>query len=844
MPTVRIRTIPISRTQKKFRESKAWMTGFCAGRGAGKTKIGAIHICRTARKDDPCMCISPDANMIRDTTLPTFIETVKFTGQYIRHVTTPTPRVLFYTEDGGVSELMFKGAEKPDKLRGPSKAILWFDEASIISKEAFDYGIAVCRHRGRMSPVLCTFTPRGFKHWTFESFYEPIDESMIGQIGNDGSSLDGIEWFKGRPYRPKPNTHLIFCATKDNPFAPREFSDIIGSNYSQMLREQELGGQFVEISGLMFRREWFRMVDESPRNATRIRYWDKACLIASTKVDTINGPVSIEKIKKGDKVLTRDGYRKVEWSGKTKSTNQIVSVVFSNGSVVTGTRDHLVWTRNRNWVELGSLRDGDHVLSGNEVRGECQESETKSLNRLSSMACDTFESQGGDTSTATAGILKKSNTNTVRCTETFGKASTGTYPMATISTTLTKTGAITTYRIWSVCHRRNISNCTQNSISQELLSQIQSITEKQWKLFQIGSTRIATTKSISSNAAIEATQHGVRFKPRLTVAKSAGRSLSHVKSVLSQDFAQRSALLNQGHQSQNESESLFAKYAIEPFRDLDELKRVQTLVVKGQGKPIPVYDLTVDDRHEFFANGVLVHNCTPGSGAYSAGVLMARDDRGIYYVEDVVRGQWGAHERNTVILQTAQRDAWKYRGNVTIYIEQEGAGSGKEVTDQLIVMLSEFPVYRDLASGSAQGFKLKGGIRLPGDAKIRRAQPFSAQAEAGNVCVVNARWNGDFLEELCAFPEYRFVDQVDAASACMLKLAAQAPDGIHASQDIVNTGIDFGLLGSLGGNAAERYLEEYSRGAKRSYDVDPRDLLGNNDSNEDDYLSSPLPWNR
>lgn len=26
----------------------------------------------------------------------------------------------------------------------------------------------------------------------------------------------------------------------------------------------------------------------------------------------------------------------------------------------------------------------------------------------------------------------------------------------------------------------------------------------------------------------------------------------------------------------------------------------------------PVYDLTVADQHEFFANGILVHNCTYG----------------------------------------------------------------------------------------------------------------------------------------------------------------------------------------------------------------------------------------
>ena len=85
-------------------------------------------------------------------------------------------------------------------------------------------------------------------------------------------------------------------------------------------------------------------------------------------------------------------------------------------------------------------------------------------------------------------------------------------------------------------------------------------------------------------------------------------------------------------------------------------------------------------------------------------------------------------------------------------------------------MLAGFPVYRDLASGSAQ--RNVGGVKLPGQAKITRAQPLAAQAEAGNVRIVKAPWNQEFLSELSAFPESSQADQVDAASAALNRLAA------------------------------------------------------------------------
>jgi predicted phage terminase large subunit-like protein len=147
---------------------------------------------------------------------------------------------------------------------------------------------------------------------------------------------------------------------------------------------------------------------------------------------------------------------------------------------------------------------------------------------------------------------------------------------------------------------------------------------------------------------------------------------------------------------------------------------------------------------------------TAGGGDFTCGVLMARTAEGLYYVEDVVRGQWSAHERDQAMLRTAQRDAQRARG-VIIWVEAEGGSGGKESAEATVRKLAGFAVRTEHPTGS----------------KEVRAEPFAAQAEGGNVRLVRGGWNADYLDELCAFPNGRHDDQVDANSGAFNKLVAK-----------------------------------------------------------------------
>lgn len=146
---------------------------------------------------------------------------------------------------------------------------------------------------------------------------------------------------------------------------------------------------------------------------------------------------------------------------------------------------------------------------------------------------------------------------------------------------------------------------------------------------------------------------------------------------------------------------------------------------------------------------------TSDGGAYTAGVLIGRHTDGDFWVLDIVRGQWAAAEREKMILQTAHLDMAKWGAKVEQWVEQEPGSGGKESAEATLRNLAGFRAYSD---------------RVTGD-KVLRAEPYAAQAEAGNVNVLRAAWTPGYLAELGGFPTGTYKDQVDASSGAFNKLA-------------------------------------------------------------------------
>lgn len=156
---------------------------------------------------------------------------------------------------------------------------------------------------------------------------------------------------------------------------------------------------------------------------------------------------------------------------------------------------------------------------------------------------------------------------------------------------------------------------------------------------------------------------------------------------------------------------------------------------------------------------------TAGGGDFTAGVKMLKGKDGLFYIVDVVRGQWDTATRDRTIRQTAVIDALgtKHVG------EQEPGSGGKESAENFVRMLSGFSVTTTPAT----------------NAKEIRADPFSSQVNAGNVRLLKGDWNKAYIEELRTFPHGRHDDQVDASSLAFNELNGVGGSGVIEHDDWV-----------------------------------------------------------
>lgn len=144
------------------------------------------------------------------------------------------------------------------------------------------------------------------------------------------------------------------------------------------------------------------------------------------------------------------------------------------------------------------------------------------------------------------------------------------------------------------------------------------------------------------------------------------------------------------------------------------------------------------------------------TAAYSAGVLIGKMPDGRFVIEDATRGQLTAGGVEKLVKTTAARD----KKLVMISVPQDPGSAGKAVAMTFVKLLAGYNVRKSPESGD----------------KVQRAEPLSAQAEAGNVVILRTgdaardAWIEPFLDEACIFPNGKFKDQVDAASRAFNEL--------------------------------------------------------------------------
>jgi predicted phage terminase large subunit-like protein len=144
---------------------------------------------------------------------------------------------------------------------------------------------------------------------------------------------------------------------------------------------------------------------------------------------------------------------------------------------------------------------------------------------------------------------------------------------------------------------------------------------------------------------------------------------------------------------------------------------------------------------------------------FTAGVRVGMMADGTIVVADVVRArlEWPAAVR--MIASTAQMDGITVPQGVEVVGAQVGALQTL-LADPLLAGLTFRPV------------------QVHAD-KVTRTLPVVARCEQNKLAVVRAGWNKTFLDELAAFPESKFDDQVDAVAAGFQLLGGSLCSGQH-----------------------------------------------------------------
>lgn len=155
---------------------------------------------------------------------------------------------------------------------------------------------------------------------------------------------------------------------------------------------------------------------------------------------------------------------------------------------------------------------------------------------------------------------------------------------------------------------------------------------------------------------------------------------------------------------------------------------------------------------------------TEETSPYTAGVLVSERD-GDFFVQNVVRERLSAAGVRTLIKDTAEEDRRKFGANVRIRLPQDPGQAGKDQAQGFVKLLVGHDARAKVVSGD----------------KVTRATPASAQAEAGNIYLVETgdplddAWIEPFLEELAGFPSFAYKDQVDALADAINDLALAKP---------------------------------------------------------------------
>jgi len=294
---------------------------------------------------------------------------------------------------------------------------------------------------------------------------------------------------------------------------------------------------------------------------------DDFCFPAYTPIITKQGIKPIDQVTIEDFVFTRFGWKKVlkAWC----SGNKEVITRFG----ITATPNHLVFTENRGWVSLDTLGMGDIINYIQRVGGTSCE---KLLNSTVEITTDT-QTLNNQTTGDIIPAIQSGKVHLIYCTEISGNSIMDQSQKDTMSTTLMEISTIIPSTISSVY----LQKLTEQSIEKITLQEVSQ--KNAWNIYR--KSEINPKNGINH----QKEENGTDKMLKLPYSKTSQKKNAYPAELNSNQTQQKTQLVQKN------------------VSDLEKITCSESLC--EESVKVPVYDLTVEGAHEFFAWGVLVHNC-------------------------------------------------------------------------------------------------------------------------------------------------------------------------------------------------------------------------------------------
>jgi hypothetical protein len=346
------------------------------------------------------------------------------------------------------------------------------------------------------------------------------------------------------------------------------------------------------------------------------------CFPGGTLVETDRGHIPIQYVKAGDRVRTRRGYHPVKAAGRTRLDAPLWAAELSDGQRVVATPNHPIWTRNRGWIRLDALRYGDIMdvrpLTTN-AEASCERSASHTERSISSSS---WASSIDDTRTPNAGPTGPitGRPGASGSTRRSGSTITARSPRGITSTTRTRTRSTTIRATWSAFLATIISwamrkrgptsggDDSERSPTRSATYPPSGIEPRK------GEPGTANTPSGSggivnpSNGFATTARSRSCPSPCGPMIGSARTTANRLGGVLPAWMTRLACAM--GVRGSFESTATRSPSSAPVF----------VIGVTDTGRREPVYDLTVDGPPEFYADGVLVHNCMDALRYLCAGI--------------------------------------------------------------------------------------------------------------------------------------------------------------------------------------------------------------------------------